>query len=137
MIRRPPRSTLFPYTTLFRVVLAVRVRPRHREAGLAERRDDPVLTVHRVRGGEELARRFPPEHVLLAVSRQVVGRVRLAAPELPHRQGAREARDVLAHVALERGRVEAVLLADLRGGRDHPDRPPARASIIRLAEDGT
>src|SRR2546430_12054338 len=27
MIRRPPRSTLFPYTTLFRSELQVRVRP--------------------------------------------------------------------------------------------------------------
>src|SRR2546430_11145061 len=26
MIRRPPRSTLFPYTTLFRSVLAVEIR---------------------------------------------------------------------------------------------------------------
>src|SRR3989449_7461412 len=28
MIRRPPRSTLFPYTTLFRSTLALRVRLR-------------------------------------------------------------------------------------------------------------
>src|SRR2546425_13353496 len=28
MIRRPPRSTLFPYTTLFRSLLAVRLRDR-------------------------------------------------------------------------------------------------------------
>src|SRR2546428_5015687 len=27
MIRRPPRSTLFPYTTLFRSQVAVRARP--------------------------------------------------------------------------------------------------------------
>src|SRR2546430_3018224 len=27
MIRRPPRSTLFPYTTLFRSVLRTRMRP--------------------------------------------------------------------------------------------------------------
>src|SRR3712207_7983187 len=41
MIRRPPRSTLFPYTTLFRSVRAdLDVRP-----GLEQRRgrDDPVL----------------------------------------------------------------------------------------------
>src|SRR5438270_1308250 len=31
MIRRPPRSTLFPYTTLFRSA-----RPRHRGCGCAE-----------------------------------------------------------------------------------------------------
>src|SRR3712207_8637621 len=29
MIRRPPRSTLFPYTTLFRSPRAVRRRPAH------------------------------------------------------------------------------------------------------------
>src|SRR3712207_7137367 len=44
MIRRPPRSTLFPYTTLFRSQLglvgehALEVRPREREArGLGQR----------------------------------------------------------------------------------------------------
>src|SRR3712207_8772072 len=34
MIRRPPRSTLFPYTTLFRSV--VDLRPHHVEDPLAE-----------------------------------------------------------------------------------------------------
>src|SRR3989442_8226641 len=34
MIRRPPRSTLFPYTTLFRSPCVVRV-PRHVLVGLA------------------------------------------------------------------------------------------------------
>src|SRR5688572_31377488 len=29
MIRRPPRSTLFPYTTLFRSTAALRVERRH------------------------------------------------------------------------------------------------------------
>src|SRR2546430_11275749 len=32
MIRRPPRSTLFPYTTLFRSVLTGRQRQIHRHA---------------------------------------------------------------------------------------------------------
>src|SRR5687767_15356002 len=32
MIRRPPRSTLFPYTTLFRSTPAPRVPPRWRHA---------------------------------------------------------------------------------------------------------
>src|SRR5947209_15467165 len=37
MIRRPPRSTLFPYTTLFRSVLAryCSLQGPHREAGAA------------------------------------------------------------------------------------------------------
>src|SRR3712207_8876984 len=42
MIRRPPRSTLFPYTTLFRSptgVDDVRVRRAHRIAGDPLRRD--------------------------------------------------------------------------------------------------
>src|SRR5256885_7522134 len=33
MIRRPPRSTLFPYTTLFRSALPSRARARQRRAG--------------------------------------------------------------------------------------------------------
>src|SRR3712207_8349301 len=37
MIRRPPRSTLFPYTTLFRSAAVVR---RLRRRVLADRRDD-------------------------------------------------------------------------------------------------
>src|SRR3712207_6972181 len=38
MIRRPPRSTLFPYTTLFRSRRASRGRGRRRRAGRAARR---------------------------------------------------------------------------------------------------
>src|SRR3712207_8512754 len=33
MIRRPPRSTLFPYTTLFRSTAGARLRPRMGNAG--------------------------------------------------------------------------------------------------------
>src|SRR2546425_9602882 len=50
MIRRPPRSTLFPYTTLFRSPLlraagggpgrAARARPARREAGGEDRESD-------------------------------------------------------------------------------------------------
>src|SRR3712207_8364865 len=39
MIRRPPRSTLFPYTTLFRSVAAL---PRARSSGLPEAVDELV-----------------------------------------------------------------------------------------------
>src|SRR5437667_2909226 len=34
MIRRPPRSTLFPYTTLFRSAARARVRPGAEDAGV-------------------------------------------------------------------------------------------------------
>src|SRR3712207_8288141 len=45
MIRRPPRSTLFPYTTLFRSVercASMRSRMRGCTAGQIERRDSPA-----------------------------------------------------------------------------------------------
>src|SRR2546422_1561082 len=38
MIRRPPRSTLFPYTTLFRSLLLVLVLERRDDRGIGERR---------------------------------------------------------------------------------------------------
>src|SRR5688500_19409295 len=59
MIRRPPRSTLFPYTTLFRSEVLLLVREELRERLLA--RDD-------VLGEDHLADRTDPllveEHVL-------------------------------------------------------------------------
>src|SRR2546430_13675146 len=45
MIRRPPRSTLFPYTTLFRSDMRARLDQRVRRVGLGEgkaRADDRV-----------------------------------------------------------------------------------------------
>src|SRR2546429_6686353 len=44
MIRRPPRSTLFPYTTLFRSQLSIRVLrpPGHRPATQANQRTTPA-----------------------------------------------------------------------------------------------
>src|SRR3712207_8950315 len=43
MIRRPPRSTLFPYTTLFRSRRREPVRARRDRAGGRRRRRDPEL----------------------------------------------------------------------------------------------
>src|SRR5687767_15523265 len=52
MIRRPPRSTLFPYTTLFRSRRALRAR---RCRGLAPtERDPPKRRVRRREGGRPL-----------------------------------------------------------------------------------
>src|SRR5260370_18398784 len=42
MIRRPPRSTLFPYTTLFRSIAQIRIAPP-----LLERREPPAHRIHR------------------------------------------------------------------------------------------
>src|SRR5256885_16110065 len=54
MIRRPPRSTLFPYTTLFRSGLE---HPRDRERHLPERGEVRDETAHD--GGGPLARDLP------------------------------------------------------------------------------
>src|SRR5256885_4562328 len=58
MIRRPPRSTLFPYTTLFRSASHSGARwwpysacPDRRRAPKAGKRADPELDSDRVRGG--------------------------------------------------------------------------------------
>src|SRR2546425_8074910 len=64
MIRRPPRSTLFPYTTLFRSPQAVD-------------HDRPAV------GGFELALRLR-----LAVAASKVERVDMAVAEVPHEQVA-------------------------------------------------
>src|SRR3712207_7585006 len=55
MIRRPPRSTLFPYTTLFR---SHRGRPERRAAGAGgERGLRAQVLAERERGGQDAARR--------------------------------------------------------------------------------
>src|SRR3989442_9678835 len=59
MIRRPPRSTLFPYTTLFRSLLGQqRVQQVHalRVAGLAVEEPD-VLSDEGAHGGRRLEQR--------------------------------------------------------------------------------
>src|SRR5256885_10125475 len=43
MIRRPPRSTLFPYTTLFRSVTVVIDKPQRLDAG--QKRSHEVLVI--------------------------------------------------------------------------------------------
>src|SRR2546427_3682106 len=51
MIRRPPRSTLFPYTTLFRSRAVERSGDPHEGAGL--RRLRRARAAHQHRGGRE------------------------------------------------------------------------------------
>src|SRR2546430_13172985 len=47
MIRRPPRSTLFPYTTLFRSLVGVARAEHQNHARAAARADGHVLDVRR------------------------------------------------------------------------------------------
>src|SRR3712207_8731822 len=79
MIRRPPRSTLFPYTTLFRSPHRARARrPAPRGARLSRRaargpaRLRAAVRAARVRGGEQrlLRRGRSEEHTSELQSRQ-------------------------------------------------------------------
>src|SRR6476620_10287889 len=74
MIRRPPRSTLFPYTTLFRSGRGLHARVR-------------VAAGHRSRPGPALR---SEEHTSELQSRQyLVCRLLLEKKKSPHRNGAR------------------------------------------------
>src|SRR3712207_7544344 len=53
MIRRPPRSTLFPYTTLFRSDPPRRRAPRPRPVGRAVERDQLAVTARAVLPDED------------------------------------------------------------------------------------
>src|SRR3712207_9341362 len=74
MIRRPPRSTLFPYTTLFRSGLVEHHRRRAEQVAL--RREQPAQAVRRGVGGQDAAVRQVLERALVG---GVVGQVLLAA----------------------------------------------------------
>src|SRR3712207_8384748 len=69
MIRRPPRSTLFPYTTLFRSLAAHeqlgQVGPRRRP-GEAARAHDPAVGQHDLQAGDHRSE----EHTSELQSRQ-------------------------------------------------------------------
>src|SRR3712207_8739343 len=75
MIRRPPRSTLFPYTTLFRSAAASRMPARAvkrvHAAAVARVRDDPRARAASERGREEQAMTLrSEEHTSELQSRQ-------------------------------------------------------------------
>src|SRR3712207_7516505 len=69
MIRRPPRSTLFPYTTLFRSVLggAGRVGERRRQADPLERGGDQLVELQLLVVPERAHRRVEVAEDLVAV----------------------------------------------------------------------
>src|SRR5947207_5674195 len=64
MIRRPPRSTLFPYTTLFRSVAPI-CRPNPRDARAAQGccRDDPRCPA---RGADRKSTRLNSSHTVIS-----------------------------------------------------------------------
>src|SRR2546423_11711103 len=69
MIRRPPRSTLFPYTTLFRSGGQAAARPRRRRSGLqGQWRSDAAVVggSERARGGDRKSTRPNSSHQLIS-----------------------------------------------------------------------
>src|SRR5258708_30844557 len=78
MIRRPPRSTLFPYTTLFRSVVPARLRERHgtehrsrrrrsdlrRPRGKSMPKDKSTLTLVENRSEEHTSELQSPDHLV-------------------------------------------------------------------------
>src|SRR5258708_1280565 len=95
MIRRPPRSTLFPYTTLFRSHFVHEVGEAHRAAVVVVERDVEVLRIHEL-AHDPVDGRVEVAHVL---------------------DGARGVRDpVESGLQL----LRALALADVADDADHP-----------------
>src|SRR3712207_9146770 len=69
MIRRPPRSTLFPYTTLFR---SPRGWTAHRRRGPPGRAERSVTPRPRARGGDVLGAELDAEVLLHLLQRHVL-----------------------------------------------------------------
>src|SRR3712207_8456637 len=71
MIRRPPRSTLFPYTTLFRSGHILQRRRSSRKAGLSARRLTAGRVENKLSGKEEFTKSCrSEEHTSELQSRQ-------------------------------------------------------------------
>src|SRR5690349_23158362 len=88
MIRRPPRSTLFPYTTLFRSMLNERwTTPKCRNIAVTRRHHWPLLV-----NGEK----FPPH---LTIS-QPLGLAKFRSEE--HTSELQSRRDLVCRLLLEK-----------------------------------
>ena len=89
MIRRPPRSTLFPYTTLFRSLCCLRRFGRERAALLAAVQADPVARWNHPLWWVQRLQRDHPAHwqALLEQAQEML----LMALRVNLRQGSRKA----------------------------------------------
>src|SRR3989442_3952209 len=106
MIRRPPRSTLFPYTTLFRSVGAPDLYDGGRAEAPARRRRHLVPAARAP--GEAGARGQPAEDVEAALRGIDEVLERHADPIVACRQGCCEPRDHVEVAAQERASVHLV-----------------------------
>src|SRR5215510_7494957 len=91
MIRRPPRSTLFPYTTLFRSTMTITLPAHHhlpweKPACLGSENETRSILVS---AAEHDARRIPGTAQRTLTYRHAVAQARVASPRkrlpLPHR----------------------------------------------------
>src|SRR3989440_5035871 len=142
MIRRPPRSTLFPYTTLFRSPLEQLPEVAREGAQVAQvdmRRVDPVLPgpAHRLVDGA--IGRAPPDHgdsAVIGAQRHALGRDVARDPGDLVGARARHARVVLrivgdvARVVVLLEPADAVLEPSRAGAR------PRARQRLRLPEEG-
>src|SRR5256885_14988692 len=114
MIRRPPRSTLFPYTTLFRSVAKVRQRhdhpvdffarrPEHRRAtlGVFVRLDGAMFALLRSQAQSLVPLlREHPQNLFTAVARQHVRKKSAVPDNHPERRhDARRGRKIATYAA--------------------------------------
>src|SRR3989449_11271823 len=105
MIRRPPRSTLFPYTTLFRLVvlrLRASLEPQRVDARHDERLQIGALEAPRLQGRHGLAHG--------GVEGEELPGALLPGLERLGQLGAEEALDPLQHGIVDAAREAAVLL---------------------------
>src|SRR4051794_41637473 len=64
MIRRPPRSTLFPYTTLFRSIASMASRARAGSVGTSRRAAAACTTMTETRSEEHTSELQSPVHLV-------------------------------------------------------------------------
>src|SRR3712207_8443009 len=101
MIRRPPRSTLFPYTTLFRspalvTVLSEANQPRYmRVKGIVEAFDKPITTwgfadididekIVGLAGSDRKSTRLNSSHANISYAVFCLKKTKIATSELSH-----------------------------------------------------
>src|SRR6266487_6337607 len=129
MIRRPPRSTLFPYTTLFRTRVR-RSELRHPGAALRPRRTPPCAPDHLRLPHRLRADQHPAVHA----SRRPARRHRV--PEAPRDAAVyRELRRLPPHAATRAGACLPAEPLRRSGGPPYP-RAAARYAVVVLGRAG-
>src|SRR3712207_9024321 len=102
MIRRPPRSTLFPYTTLFRSLLEAVAHLRRHPGQVDERRD--LADLHR--GALHLAEHL--DDLLRSLDLALLGRAAAALDRKSTRLNSSHANISYAVFCLKKKNIEAV-----------------------------